>query len=188
MSSNSCPELDALVARVGLEQAMRTVRGWIGARDGEAFLRAYPPRAAPAPAPVEELPLAPPEEGACRCDANRGADCDCWEDYFRDEEDNGAGGLAAASSAPAVPPSRAQFAASGAGGRSTRQAEPAVEFARLQTQMLDTLRAAENDPTEPNIDALSAAMCRFEAAGGGEGDNYKYCLARYRELQEKHTK
>jgi hypothetical protein len=166
MSSYSCPELDALVARVGLEQAMRTVRGWIGARDGEAFLRAYPPAAAPAPAPVEELPLAPPEEGACRCGANRGADCDCWEDYFREEEDDGTGGLATASSAAPSP----------------------AEFARLQTQMLDALRAAENDTTEPNVAALSAAMYRFEAAGGGEGDNYKYCLARYRVLGEKHTK
>lgn len=164
MSSHSCPELDALVARVGLEEAMRTVRGWIGRRDAEEFLRSFPP----APAPVEELPLAPPEEGECRCGANRGASCDCWEDYFR-EEDDGAGGLAAASSAPAAAPSPAQFA-------------------RLQTEMLDALRVAENDPTEPNVAALSVAMYRFEAAGGGEGDNYKYCLARYRVLTEKHTK
>jgi hypothetical protein len=162
MSSHSCPELDALVARVGLEEAMRTVRGWIGRRDAEEFLRENPSWGAAA---TTEEQLAPPLDEPCRCGANRGADCDCWEDYFR-EEDDSAGGLAAASSAAPSP----------------------AQFTRLQTQMLDALRAAENDPTEPNVAALSAAMYRFEAAGGGEGDNYKYCLARYRVLTEKHTK
>lgn len=28
------------------------------------------------------------EDQSCACDANRGASCDCWEDYFREREDD----------------------------------------------------------------------------------------------------
>jgi hypothetical protein len=36
----------------------------------------------------EALKLAPSLDGnECRCGTNRGADCDCWEDFFRDEDD-----------------------------------------------------------------------------------------------------
>ena len=48
----SVPELDALVARVGLEEARRLVRRWTGQRDAEAFL-ALPP--APYPNPLVRL-------------------------------------------------------------------------------------------------------------------------------------
>lgn len=110
-------ELNNLVERVGLEAAIAAVRGWIGRQDAERFLAAEAARAAPAgilppvwrrepPAPGTEdeglaaassCGLAPSVSGnPCPCEANRGDDCDCWEDRFREAEDGG--GLAAASS------------------------------------------------------------------------------------------
>jgi hypothetical protein len=37
---------------------------------------------------------------ACRCGANRGSDCDCWEDFFREEND--VGGATAPAAKPPV--------------------------------------------------------------------------------------
>jgi hypothetical protein len=170
MSTNSCPEIDALVARVGLEQAMRTVRGWIGARDGEAFLRwsaqrpapealpaASHERVEPAAAPQEPAGLAatasqsqePPAPGteedeagggllatasgglegnACRCGANRGADCDCWEDYFREED---GGGLEATGSGGG-----GLLATASGGGAAEEAEEPREEDCALHGPMM----------------------------------------------------
>lgn len=117
--SSSVPELDALVARVGVEKATDLIRGWIGRRDAEIFMRSFPQLAsggvglAPtasggaglcatasggadllATASGEE-DLAPPLDGEpCPCGENRGADCDCHEEFFRepDEDELRAGG------------------------------------------------------------------------------------------------
>lgn len=210
--SNSCPELDALVARVGLDAAMEIACRWIGARDAEAFLRNFPPTPEPpAPGTEGETPLAAGGGGLCATASGgaglcatasgdyqdpRADDCELhgpmrggglWyapnssgystfsppcngcADGQRDSAAGlwmsgfGVGGLAAASSA-ASPPTRRHHA-------------------RLQTVMLDCLREAEAEPTAQwRIDNLVNAMERFRAAGGGEGDNYRYCEERFRAL------
>jgi hypothetical protein len=114
MSFSSCSELDALVARVGLDEAKRLIRGWIGARDAEAFLAWE--RQRPAPEPVGLLATAS-DGGAGAGDGAGGGAGLCAtasgdagllstvEKLLRltDPAGGGGAGLAVASSAPAGP-------------------------------------------------------------------------------------
>jgi hypothetical protein len=112
MSSSFAPELDALVARVGLDEAKRLVRRWIGARDAEEFLAWDRQRSAPEPIGL----LATASDGgadgdllATASDGEAGAgDGDAGllstvENLLRLTDPAGGAGLAPASSAPAEP-------------------------------------------------------------------------------------
>lgn len=113
MPSSFAPELDALVARVGLHEAKRLVRGWIGARDAEAFLAWE--RQHPAPEPAGLLATASDggagvgllatasDGGAGAGDGAGGGAADLSatvEKLLRLTDPAGGAGLAAASSAP----------------------------------------------------------------------------------------
>lgn len=63
-------------------------------------------------------------------------------------------------------------------------AEEYSKFVRLQTEMLDALRAAEENTCQSTMDNLVAAMKSFREAGGGDSDNYRYCNQRYHALRD----
>lgn len=154
---SSCPELDALVARIGLHATLEAARLWVQENT--------PPTVAPS---GSESPCAlhssgPPGTGTLCATPNTSGYYSTFSPPCNGCEKG----------------AQEQAAGVWMSGITVR-----VPMARLQTIMLDCLREAEEDPTALwKIDNLIMAMEAVREAGGDGGDNYAYCQQRLAALQ-----